>query len=374
MKNLFIFTFLLCLSIALYAQEKDIKPLEIGSAAPIFDLPGVDGKNHKLSDFDDHDILVILFTCNHCPTAQAYEDKFISIVNEYKGKGVGFVAISPNDPDAVNLSELGYTDLGDNLEEMKIRAKEKNFPFPYLYDGETQRTSIAYGPFATPHVFVFDNERILRYSGRIDDTENPYVEPKNKDLIHALDALLSSEDPPVAQTKTFGCSVKWAWKDEWTKQLMVEWSKEPVELNDISLQSAKELMKNTGSKLRMVNMWATWCGPCIIEFPSLVEINRMYRGRDFEFISISTDKPGKKDKALEILKKKEASNQNYIFTGEDIYELIEVVDTEWQGSLPYTALVAPGGEIIYKIEGAIEPLVLKQKIVDYLGRYYADEQ
>jgi len=132
-------------------------------------------------------------------------------------------------------------------------------------------------------------------------------------------------------------------------------------------------MKNDGPNLRMVNVWASWCGPCIIEFPELVVIDRMYRGRDFEFVSVSADYLSKKDKALQILQKKEASNQNYIFSGQDIYQLIEAVDKKWQGSLPYTALVAPGGEVIYRIEGAIDPLILKQKIVGYLGRFYADE-
>ncbi len=124
----------------------------------------------------------------------------------------------------------------------------------------------------------------------------------------------------------------------------------------------------------MVNVWATWCGPCILEFPELVKIDRMYRGRSFEFVSISADYLSKKDKALEVLKKKEATNQNYIFSGEDIYQLIETVDKEWQGSLPYTGLIAPGGEIIYRIEGTIEPQELKEKIVDYLGRFYADDK
>ena len=133
-------------------------------------------------------------------------------------------------------------------------------------------------------------------------------------------------------------------------------------------------MKNDTEKLRFVNVWATWCGPCVTEFPELVSINRMYRARGYEFVSISTDKPGKKDKALEMLKKFEASNPNYIFSGEDIYELIEAVDPEWQGALPYSALIAPGGEILYKVEGMVDLLTLKRKIVGHLGRYYADDK
>src|SRR5690606_17532807 len=333
-----------------------------------------DGKNYSLEDFKDHETLVVLFTCNHCPTAQAYEDKFIKIVDEYKNQGVGFVAISPNADDAVSLSELGYSDMGDSLEEMKLRAKQKKYNFPYLYDGKTQESALAYGPLATPHVFVFDKDRILRYSGRIDDTENPYVEPKTTDLINALDALVGGKEVPVDKTKTFGCSVKWSWKGDWAKKQLEEWAKEPVSIKEISLAEAGDLMKNDSKKLRLVNFWATWCGPCIIEFPELVSINRMYRDRDFEFISVSTDKINKKEKALEILTKKQASNTNYIYSGKDIYELIEVVDKEWQGSLPYTALIAPGGEILYKVEGTFDPPALKMAIVEHLGRFYADNE
>ena len=136
---------------------------------PSFRFPGVDGKTYSLASFDDSQILVVIFTCNHCPTAQAYEERIKDLHQEYKDRGVALVAISPNDPVAVRLDELGYSDLGDSLDDMKIRAKDKEFEFPYLYDGETQKASAAYGVLATPHVYIFDADRKLRYVGRIDD-------------------------------------------------------------------------------------------------------------------------------------------------------------------------------------------------------------
>jgi thiol-disulfide isomerase/thioredoxin len=317
--------------------------------------------------------LAIIFTCNHCPTAQAYEDKLIKIVSDYRPRGVGFVAISPNDPDAVSLSELGYSDLNDDLNDMKIRAKEMNYNFPYLYDGETQEVSLQYGPVATPHVFVFDKDRKLRYSGRIDDTEDPYITPGTNDLLMALDQLLEGQPVEVAQTKTFGCSIKWSWKNEWTEKLKQQWAEEPVTLEEKNLDEIKQLVANSGENYRLINLWATWCGPCLIEMPELVNTNRMYRGRDFEFITISTDKPGKKEKALELLTKMEVANQNYLYSGDDIYELIEVIDKNWKGSLPYTLLVAPGGEKVFAQEGIIDPFELRKEIVKNLGRYYADD-
>jgi len=355
------------------AQEKTINYLNIGDAAPEFNLPGTDDKNYTLADFSKYKLLAVIFTCNHCPTAQAYEDRIIEMVDQYHSKGVGFVAISPNDPKAISLSELGYTDLSDNLKDMKIRAKDKSYNFPYLYDGETQQVSLAYGPVATPHVFVFDQERKLQYSGRIDDTEDPYVTPRKRDLALALDQLLSGESLTTNQTKTFGCSIKWSWKDSWTKKLKEEWAKDPVTLEEKNLEEIKTLVNNPGNKYRLINLWATWCGPCLIEMPELVNTDRMYRGRDFEFITISTDKLNRKDKALELLTKMEAANQNYLYSGDDIYKLIDVVDKNWKGSLPYSLLVAPGGDYVYAKEGAIEPFELRKAIVKHLGRYYADD-
>jgi len=214
----------------LNAQHPDVKTLEIGSSAPDFSLPGTDGKIYTLADFEEFPILVVLFTCNHCPTAQAYEDKFINMVNEFRPQGVGFVGISPNSPQALSLAELGYSDMGDEMEDMKQRVKDKNYNFPYLFDGDTEEASIKYGPVATPHVFIFDKNRKLKYTGRIDDTENPYIKPKTTDMRNAIVSLLNNKEVKVSKTKTFGCSVKWAWKNEWTLKLQDDWSKS-VQIN-----------------------------------------------------------------------------------------------------------------------------------------------
>jgi len=141
--------------------------LAIGAAAPDFSLPATDGKTYSLSSFKEAKILVIVFTCNHCPTAQAYEDRLIRLTKDYSNKSVSVIAIMPNDPKSIRLDELGYTDMGDSFREMKQRAAHKHFNFPYLYDGQTEGISRKYGPIATPHVFIFDKTRRLRYSGRI---------------------------------------------------------------------------------------------------------------------------------------------------------------------------------------------------------------
>ncbi len=352
--------------------NEDPETLGIGKTAPAFSLPGVDGKTYTLASFNQSKILVIIFTCNHCPTAQAYEDRMIRMVKDYAGKGVAIVAVSPNDPTAVRLDELGYTDLSDSFEEMKLRSKQKKYNFPYLYDGAAQSMAKAYGPVATPHVFIFDRSRKLRYQGRIDDVEKPTKTPNSLDTRNAIDALLTDKEVPVATTKVFGCSVKWADKNALVKKGNDEWAKEPVSIEMIGEQGIRDLLKNGSDKLRLINVWATWCGPCVTEFPDFVNINRMYRRRDFEFISISADEPAKKDKALKFLKEKQASGKNYIFSVDDKYKLIEAIDPKWQGALPYTILVEPGGKIVYAKQGPINPAEMKKMIVDnpLVGRYY----
>jgi thiol-disulfide isomerase/thioredoxin len=267
---------------------------------------------------------------------------------------------------------LGYTDMGDSFDEMKLRAKEKNFNFPYLFDGENEKVSLAYGPIATPHVFIFDKNRKLRYSGRIDDMEKPTKTPTAMDARVAIDELLAGKSVSVPTTKVFGCSIKWAEKSNWIDKAKANWAKEPVTLDSISESGIKDLLQNHSDKLRLINVWATWCGPCVTEFPEFITMNRMYRKRDFEFVSISADEMAKENKALQFLQKQQASTKNYIFSGESKYKLIEAIDPKWQGALPYTLLVEPGGKIVFAKEGIIDPAELKKAIVEnkYIGRYY----
>lgn len=345
--------------------------LAIGSKAPDFRLPAADGKYYSLKDFASAKVLVVVFTCTHCPTAQAYEDRIKNIVTDYKNKGVAVVAISPNSPISLLLEELGYTDLNDDYENMAIRAKDKGFNFPYLYDGDTESVSIKYGPVATPHAFVFDAQRILKYNGRLDSVEKP-GQANAEDLRAAIDATLAGKEITMPVTKTFGCSVKWAWNTEYKAKNEKNWESRPVTLEEIDTEGVKKLVSNDSDKLRLINIWATWCGPCILEYPDFLELQRMYGARDFEFVSLSADKLDKKDKALKFLQSKHSGVQNYIFKEADIYKLIEAVDPKWNGALPYTILVEPGGKVVYSLQGSIENLKLKKLIVEHpkLGRYF----
>ena len=351
--------------------EVEVKTLAVGSVAPPFSLPDVSGKFYSLDDFKDAKVLVMIFTCNHCPTAQAYEDRMIKFTDEYKDKGVEVVAVMPNSTMGLLPEECGYTDLNDSYEEMIIRHRDKKYNFPYLYDGDTQSMAIAYGPVATPHAYVFDADRKLAYIGRLDNVEKP-GKANAEDLRAAVDALLAGKTVANPENKTFGCSVKWGWKDQYNKKVENDWRTKAVDLEKVKEGQIKEIVKNSSDKLRLINVWATWCAPCIAEYPDLVELQRWYGARDFEFVSLSADKPENSDKALNFLKKVPSPVKNYLYDGEDNYKLIEAVDPKWNGALPYTLLVEPGGKVVYSYQGPVDLLELRRAIVEHpmMGRFY----
>jgi len=352
------------------ADQPPPAPLEIGARAPDFDLPGVDGRRYRLADFADARVLVVVFTCNHCPTSQAYEPRLKQLTDAYRGKGVQVVVISPNDPQAVRLNELGYSDVGDSLEDMIVRARDAAFNFPYLYDGETQHASRAYGPQTTPHVFIFDQQRELAYRGRIADSELP-EEARHEDAQNAIDALLAGRPVPVAVTKTLGCSTKWSDKRASVVEYMEKLAQEPVALESVSIDAIREIRTNPGQKLRLINVWASWCAPCVSELPVLVETNRMYRHRGFEFVTVTLDRPTRRAEALRLLEESQASNRNVILDEKHrAYEAIEIIDADWSGALPYTLIVEPGGKVVYRKQGMVDALELRRAIVERLGRTY----
>ena len=362
--NRFLFALFTSVAVLGSAGAADSQPptLPLGSPAPDFNLPGVDGRHHALRDFAGAKVLVVLFTCNHCPTAQYYEERVKQLVTDYQGKGVALVAISPNDPKSVRLDELGWTDLSDSFAEMKLRAQDRRFNFPYLYDGDTETVSRAYGPVATPHVFVFDAARKLRYVGAIDDSERP-PRVKKRYLREALDALLAGQEPSVTKTKVVGCSVKWAGKADAVKAFMDKLAAEPVALAPADADALQALRKGNPNKFRLVNFWATWCAPCVAEFHEFVTIHRMYRHRDFELVLVSLNRPDEDKNVLAFLKKQQASNKNLIFASAEREKLINAFDPNWEGEVPYTVLLDPDGKVVYRETGSIDALALKRAIV-----------
>ncbi len=359
-----IFTALALLSAIAQMGAADLQPptLALGAAAPDFKLPGIDSRDHALKDFAAAKVLVVVFTCNHCPTAQYYEERLIRLAADYQGRGVAVVAIMPNDPKSVRLDELGWSDMGDSFAEMKIRARDRKFNFPYLYDGDTESVSRAYGPVATPHVFVFDAERKLRYAGAIDDSERPQHVKRNY-VRDAIDALLAGQEPAVTRTKVVGCSIKWAGKADAVAVYMEKLAAEPVTVSLADADTLKALRRTPSRKFRLISFWATWCAPCVAEFSEFVTMNRMYRHREFELITVSINRPDEEKAVLEFLNKKQASCKNLLFASTDRDKLIDAFNPDWQGEVPYTVILDPEAKIIFSGTGSIDSLALKREVV-----------
>ena len=362
-------TFALSLAGTALASEQP-PTLTIGSDLPAFSLPGIDGKTYTDKSFKDAKLLVIVFTCAHCPTAQAYQERIKQLVTDYGAKGVKLVAINPNHPDSVRLDELAWSDLGDSFDEMKERAKQEKFNFVWLDDGPKQELGHKMGPVATPHVFIFDQARKLRFEGRIDDSERESLATSH-DTRNALDALLAGKEPPVTSTRVFGCSVKWADKVTEYARFKERWAAEPVALEKADVAKLKEIRANAGTgKLRFINVWATWCGPCITEFDELVEHHWRFRGRPFEMVTIAAEYPDQEATVKEFLTKKHASMKNYILASDNKDELYDAFEpaTTWKGQLPYTIIVNEKGEVVYREFGALSFLKMRRAIVPELDR------
>jgi peroxiredoxin len=362
------------------AQEVP-KVLPIGSDLPSFSLPGTDGKTHTEKDYADSQILCVIFTCNHCPDSVAAAGRTEQIHQDYKDKGVAIVAVNANNPDSLRPDELGYSPFNDSFEEMKPFAESHGWTFPYLYDGETQKFATACGAQSTPHVFVFDSDRKLRYTGRMDDAGRSSAPVEKSYLRNAFDALLAGKEVEETVTRSFGCSTKWLFKGDSVAEEQKAWEEKPVTLGDLDETLAIRLRENKSGNVRVINFWSTTCGPCVAEFPELVETYRRFQNRSVDFISISLDPTKDRAKAEKFLKSRHAAlsdrtkpsmekegrtSNNYIWTGGNPDKLAEAIYPEWTGPLPLTVIVSPEGEVVWSHNSEVDFVELRTEILKAL--------
>ncbi len=327
--------------------------LAIGAGAPDFALPGTDGRTHTLAEFAASPVLAVVFTCDRCPAAQRAERALTTMSARYRGRGLAMVAINPDSAAAMRFADLAFTDVGESLDDMKTRAVFPGFDFPYLSDGETQALVKQYGVTATPQVFVFDRDRKLRYRGRVDGDE----------VRAAVDALLAGGPVGTAETKADGCPViprgDAARADTERKAIAAE----PITVDAADAARLKALRQNGTGGLLLVNFWATWCGPCVTEFPDLEATYRMYASRGLRFTAVSTNDPQERPAVVEFLQKQHASHRNLQFATPDVYGLQAAFDPAMPASVPFTLLLAVNGDVLYQELGASDIPKLRRAIL-----------
>ena len=366
---------------AIAAANYEPKTIEQGAVAPDFSLKGTDDKLYTLQDLKGEKATVIIFTTNHCPDAIAGIGRTKALVEHFEGKGVGVFAINSNSPEGLHLRELAFSVYDDSFEDMKKLVVSSELNYPYLYDGDTQEVAKAYGAVATPHAFVFDADLKLCYNGRLDNGRRSIGPTDKNETRDAVEAVLKGEVPAVVKTRPIGCSTKWKEKAGAVAVQDKKWAEQPVTVETIDAETVGKLARNKGREgMRLINVWSTTCGPCVMEFPELSRIYRRFTFHDFELITISLDPPSDSEKVKTFLEENECglggrtanlvkkdgrTTNNYIFDG-DTEDLAKALDSEWNGAMPHTLFVGADGEVVYRHTGIIDAEKLKKVVVDYI--------
>lgn len=338
--KLFLATALLfCITSSGAVAGKFNRVLNIGDPAPDFEkLEGVDGKTRSLKDFADADALVLVFTCNHCPVAQAYEQRMNEFLKSVVGQKVRLVAI--------NCS----LEPADSLEKMKEHAAERKLQYPYLSD-PSQDVGRAYGATVTPHVFVLDRNRKIAYMGAFDDN---FVEDRVEEhyVSDAVKAVLAGKTPEVTESRQKGCSIEYQFKPKAkppasSSSVSAESNKSTVELKPlVPNQFDAEIMRHRG-KVIIVDFWATWCLPCRAGFKHTVAWHARFADQGLAVLSVSLDDSDEQGRAqaLKFLKTQDARFPNFISSIGSEDAAFEAFDIEG-GGLPHYKLFDREGRLI----------------------------
>jgi thiol-disulfide isomerase/thioredoxin len=314
--------------------------LAIGSPAPDFTLPGIDGRTHTLAEYGGSAVLALVFTSNSCPASQRAEAQLAGLQRTYGPKSVALVAVNANNAEAMSLEDLAYTEVGESIDHMKVRAEYRRFDYTYLSDGQSQTLTKQAGVVTLPHAFVFDRGRALQYEGGLDGAGA------------AIDDLLAGTRVRSSRTPVAGCPVKTLTSPPVPDRALAAFQSAPVKVEPIDADGMKRLRYNGTGKLLMVNFWATWCAPCVTEFPDLETTYRMYARRGLEFVTVSVNDPAERPAVEEFLQKHHASHPNKQFATADVYGLQAAFDPNLPAPVPLTLLLAPNGDVLYQELGA----------------------
>ncbi|HEX4946717.1 MAG TPA: redoxin domain-containing protein [Blastocatellia bacterium] len=312
----------------------------VGQPAPDFTLKDTSGKAHSLKAYRGQTV-VIGFVGTKCPIANAYITRMNGIAADYKAKNVVFLGINSN--------------VNEPLKLVKEHAAKAKYGFAILKD-DGNVVADSYGASVTPEMYIIDAEGVLRYHGRVDNASDERRVERH-DLRVALDELLAGHSISKADLKAFGCVIKRAGVSE-TKVLHKPATKPAPTESPIALLKPADFNKlktDSQGKVLLINFWATWCAPCVAEFPEFVMIDKNYRAKGVRTISISTDEKSDMESAvLPFLKKQKAEFESFISDSDDPQELIDVVDKNWSGALPATFVFDKSGKLVFTKYGIID--------------------
>lgn len=330
--------------------------LVIGERPPEFELTDLEGRSHRLSEYQGRPVL-LTFHSVRCPISRAYTERLRALARDFRlAHSLEMLAINAS----ANESD----------EEVATRMREADLPFPVLRDRRGLLADM-YGVVRTPHVFLLDERGYLRYQGRIDNSHQPRSVTRS-DLREALGEVLAGKPVRVAETVAMGCPIvrtAEASRVPATEQGPSVPEKMQPAVRLLKPEGYAPLLRESAGRVVVVNFWATWCGPCVAEFPELVRLDRELRERGVRFIGISADDPEDlQTKVVPFLRNQEASYPNFIQQVDDPQEMIDVVRKDWPGTLPATFVYDTNGQMVYTRLGIFDREVLRREIEKVLPR------
>ena len=321
------------------AQTKPPQASLLGARAPDFRLADLDGVVHSLSDYRGR-VIVVSFLATKCPISNQYDARIRTLADDYANKGVAFLAINSSSDESIGM--------------IRAHAEKNQFDFPILKD-ENSAVADLYGAIRTPEVYVVDSKGVIRYHGRIDNSRSA-AGVRRSDLREAVNELLAGTDVSVAETKSFGCLIARA--QTATGKKTGAGSPSAVAGPHVGLikpDGYVKLLEGAKGKVLVVNFWATWCGPCVAEFPEFVALDGKYRDLGVRFVGISADEVSDLQlKVIPFVRERKVRFDIFVQDVEDPQEMIDVIDKKWEGVLPTTFVYDRQGKLSFTHFGIID--------------------